>query len=250
MIYVGECLPFLDPMCGAGFSKDRVYRYLLWRYWDRSKHTVGFIGLNPSTADEQTDDPTVRRCINFAKRWGAGGMLIMNLFGFRATDPKEMMNHSSPVGPKNDEVIIENVKKCKYVVCAWGNGGDHLYRATEVLKLLIDEGFESKLKCFSVTNKRQPRHPLYVKGDDPISQLPITVVTKRYMTNVITFLDNYHFVIYDSRGPWRGNGRLFHSGELEKLDFYLPGFDESVRIEIAEAIKERAIAFAKTLRGK
>lgn len=250
MVKVGEQLPFFKQFCGAEFSEDRVYRYLLWRRWNSNKSTIGFIGLNPSTADEMTDDRTVRRCINFAKRWGAGGMMMMNIFGFRATDPKKMIGYQSPVGPKNDEEIIRNAEKCEYIVCAWGNGGDHLGRAPEVLHLLIDQGFESKLRCFSITNKRQPRHPLYVRGDDQISQLPITVSTTKYITNVITFLYDSKFVIYDKRGDWRGNGIVLGDGKLEEFHLYLPRFDENVRIEIAEAIKERVKEFSKNLRGK
>lgn len=238
-------IEFDDGRYGADFSEDRIYRYLLWRRWDNSKHAIGFIGLNPSTADEMTDDNTVRRCITFAKRWGAGGMLMMNIFAFRATDPSQMLNYQAPIGSMNDKVILDNVEKCEFVVCAWGNHGEHLYRSTEVLRLLIDGGFESKLRCFSITNKRQPRHPLYVRGDDQIYKLPITVVNVKYITNVIYFTNNNMFVIYDSRGPWRGNGKLSNSGNLEKLNYYLPGFDENVRIELVEAIKERVVTFAK-----
>lgn len=86
----------------ATLSEDRKYRYTLTRIWDETKPKVMFIGLNPSTADETKDDPTIIRCINFAKSWGYGGLEMTNLFAFRATNPKVMKNEKEPIGKDND----------------------------------------------------------------------------------------------------------------------------------------------------
>ena len=92
---------------GADFSKCRKYRYTLWRTWDASKSKVMFLGLNPSTADEVKNDPTVTRCINYSKRWGYGGMYMMNIFSFRTTYPVELKKAQNPIGDKNDFWIIQ-----------------------------------------------------------------------------------------------------------------------------------------------
>ncbi len=90
---------------GATFSQCRTWRYALWRRWDSSKSPLIVIGLNPSTADERQDDPTIRRCINLAKREGCGSYVMLNLFAFRARDPKVMKAHAEPIGPENDVAI-------------------------------------------------------------------------------------------------------------------------------------------------
>ena len=84
---------------GARFSESRTHRYALWRIWEKGAPMVMFVGLNPSTADETQDDPTIRRCIDFAKRWGYGGLYMLNIFAFRATNPKDMKAAADPVGP-------------------------------------------------------------------------------------------------------------------------------------------------------
>jgi hypothetical protein len=86
----------------AVFSTCRRYRYVLRRIWDRSTPPAMFVGLNPSTADEVKDDPTVRRCIGYAKRWGFGGLIMTNIFAFRSTDPNALVELDDPVGPRND----------------------------------------------------------------------------------------------------------------------------------------------------
>jgi len=90
-----------EVVSGATFSTDRVYRYALWRVWDAALPSFVVIGLNPSTADETENDPTIRRCIGFAKREGCGGLVMLNLFAVRATDPRVMMAHPEPIGPDN-----------------------------------------------------------------------------------------------------------------------------------------------------
>ena len=88
----------LSPDSTAEFSPCRTYRYALWRWWDRSRPYAMFIGLNPSTADEVNNDPTVSRCIGYSRRWGYGGLCMTNIFAYRSTDPARMKAHSAPIG--------------------------------------------------------------------------------------------------------------------------------------------------------
>ncbi len=146
---------------GAILSRNRMYRYVLWREWDIEKKSCVFIALNPSTADEKEDDPTLRRCVNFAKDWGYGKCVIVNLFAYRATKPDELKNQNKPVGYKNNYHIKMQASQADRVVVAWGNHGSLLNRDKQVLKLLKD----IQVKCFSVTSKGQPVHPLYQPKD-------------------------------------------------------------------------------------
>lgn len=143
----------------AIFSKDRnrKYRYILWRIWDETKPTVLFIGLNPSTADETTDDPTIRRCIDFAKSWGYGGIFVANLFAFRSTDPRRLYNEQDPVGSENDSYIKEYSDRSKLTIACWGNHGKFINRSKEVCNLV------NSLYCLDINITGEPRHPLYVK---------------------------------------------------------------------------------------
>lgn len=125
---------------------------------------AAFICLNPSTADETNDDPTVRRCIRYAKAWGMSGMFMLNIFAYRATDPKEMMTQDDPVGPYNDMYIKNRTSISTIVIAAWGTHGVYKNRETEIMKMLPD------LKCLKVTKDGHPAHPLYLKKDlEPIS---------------------------------------------------------------------------------
>ncbi len=140
----------------AILSEDRKYRYVLSRIWDETKPTVMIIGLNPSTADETEDDPTIRRCINFATSWGYGGVYMLNLFAFRATEPHVMKESENPIGNDNNKYLEEYSNKCEKVVCAWGNDGDYKNRSKEIL---------SKLKnvyYLKLNKSGEPAHPLYL----------------------------------------------------------------------------------------
>lgn len=143
----------------ADFSADLVYRYRLTRRWNPGP-VVAFIGLNPSTADETNDDPTIRRCIRFALSWGGGTLVMLNIFGFRATDPRDMKRAHDPVGPENDKYIVRAAREADIVVAAWGVHGSYLARDEEVLKIL-----PLQPEALGVTKDGYPRHPLYVRGD-------------------------------------------------------------------------------------
>jgi len=147
----------------AEISECGQYRYSLSRIWDESKPTVLFIMLNPSTADATRDDPTIRRCIDFAQRWNYGGLVVGNLFAFRATKPQEMKMSKSPIGLRNDETLLRLAKESALVVAAWGKDGKHHQRDMKV-RLMIPH-----LHYLKLTNKGQPYHPLYL----PATLVPI-----------------------------------------------------------------------------
>ena len=143
----------------ATFSDCRKYRYVLSRTWDSKKKTILFIGLNPSTADEKIDDPTIRRCIDYAQNWGYGSLVMVNLFAYKATIPTELKNVNNPIGNDNDLHIIELLKKVDLAVAAWGNEGSLLNRDKEVKKIIPN------LMCLKINKSGQPAHPLYQKKD-------------------------------------------------------------------------------------
>ena len=139
----------------AGFSRCGRYRYWLRREWDSTLPQCAFIGLNPSTADAQTDDPTLRRCMGFAKKWEYGSLLLVNLFSLRATDPAILCTVSDPVGPATNRWLRRAGAESQLLVAAWGNGGRLFDRATSVARLIHN------VQCLGVTAKGMPRHPLY-----------------------------------------------------------------------------------------
>ncbi len=143
----------------AKLSRCRKYRYALWRTWDESLPYVMFVGLNPSTAAEKTDDPTLTRCINFAKFWGYGGVCMANLFAFRATAPSVMKSADNPVGQLNNKWLKQLAQEAGLVVAAWGNDGVYLGRSQKVVKMIPD------LHCLKMNKSGEPAHPLYQKAD-------------------------------------------------------------------------------------
>lgn len=156
----------------AVISEDGVYRYTLSRTWDYSKGKVAFMMLNPSTADATDDDATVRRCINFAKSWGYGGIYIGNLFAYRSRYPKDLLSVDYPIGPKNLMFLARMFVDSEIIVCAWGNG--------KILKALEDRAknpesiryyyeplkwFRDKLTFLELSKDTIPKHPLYLRGN-------------------------------------------------------------------------------------
>jgi hypothetical protein len=155
-----------ETASGATFDESGIYRYLLWRVWDWCLPRVGFILLNPSTADERYDDQTIRRCMGFARSWGYGGIEVANLFALRATSPRLLRSAADPVGPENDAHIAALVSRVPAVVVGWGNGGLLRGRGEDVLSRLRGT---AELGCLGVTKLGQPRHPLY----QPASCVPL-----------------------------------------------------------------------------
>jgi hypothetical protein len=156
-------------MKGAIISECRRYRYLLWRRWSKGLPMV-VIGLNPSTADDNNDDPTSRRLIRFAKEYGFCGLDLVNLFAFRATKPKALSDVEDPVGQDNDKRILETCNSTNTIVAAWGNGGTLFGRDGDVMKLLNENGID--LKCFGKTNTGCPKHPLYLAARTRLVDYP------------------------------------------------------------------------------
>lgn len=150
------------------FSPCRTYRYALWREWNGGEGYAMFVGLNPSTADEIHDDPTIRRCMDFAQAWGYSALCMTNLFAFRATQPKLMKAAADPVGPENDLHLITLADDAGVTVAAWGIHGTHRGRDLEVRRLL------PSLHCLARTKHGHPRHPLYLDSSlRPVPMEPI-----------------------------------------------------------------------------
>jgi len=148
------------------FSEDRKYRYSLRHFWGKEsdkENPIAWIALNPSTADENKLDPTLRRIKGFSESWGYNCFYMLNIFAYRATDPREMKKQEDPVGPLNDFYIKQICKKCDTIVCAWGNHGKHLNRSEEVLKNLFDTN--PNICYLELSKIGEPKHPLYLKGD-------------------------------------------------------------------------------------
>lgn len=182
---------------GADLSADGRYRYVLWREWrnhpkparwrwwkkadgsavvDGANQPLGepefvlFVMLNPSTANAETDDPTIRKCVGFAQRWGYDRIAVVNLFAFRATDPTELLRLAEiddPFGVRNQEVIERVAYDCHLIVCAWGAHGAHLGQNETVLGWI--EGCTSKpLHALGFSKAGHPRHPLMLGYDTPL----------------------------------------------------------------------------------
>ncbi|HEY5897644.1 MAG TPA: DUF1643 domain-containing protein [Burkholderiales bacterium] len=148
---------------GAVFSPCRRWRYLLWRRWDESLPAANFLMLNPSTADEVKLDPSCTRARIYAERWGYGSLIVTNLFGWRATDPRAMRAAADPVGRGNNRAIVAAAREAALVVCAWGNHGAHLERSANVLSLLRKAGVP--LHALRINGEGEPAHPLYLSGN-------------------------------------------------------------------------------------
>lgn len=168
-------LQYQTSLNHAVLSPCRNYRYALSRVWDASQPYVLFICLNPSTADETEDDNTIRRCIGFAKSWGYGGLVMANLFAWRATEPSDMKQQNDPLGDKNDSWLVELASHAGIVVAAWGNDGNFRQRSAQVRALLPD------LYYLKMNGTGEPSHPLYLKktltpvlwaalADSPVSE--------------------------------------------------------------------------------
>lgn len=157
--------PAPDWAGSAVFSPCLTWRYLLTRTWLGEGITVNFIGANPSTADADVSDPTVRRMEGFARSHGAARLLVTNVFGFRSTDPRGLQLTDDPVGPETDHYLLESARAADITVATWGLIGLQFERARHVLRLL--EGIP--LQCLGHTAIGAPRHPLYVRGDTALT---------------------------------------------------------------------------------
>ncbi|PTB17041.1 hypothetical protein C9I57_30375 [Trinickia symbiotica] len=151
---------------GAQFSVCRTYRYHPFRQWDESRPTLAFMMLNPSTADERTNDPTIARCLARGMKAWFGRLQVVNLFALSATDPIELLSHPDPVGPRGetDAAIIEETTRAIMVICAWGEHPAAACRAEEVLHVLVDAGVRGNLCHIGLNRDGSPKHPLYISA--------------------------------------------------------------------------------------
>lgn len=148
----------------ADISPDGLYRYSLTRVWNPPVKRLCFIMLNPSTADATQDDPTIRRCIGFGKKLGFGGIVVVNLFAYRATDPIKLRTALNAEGPLNDLYIANETRQAGRVMCAWGTGCAIMpYRAPFVVNMLKAAG--TKGWALKLSKHGIPMHPLYLPYD-------------------------------------------------------------------------------------
>lgn len=144
----------------AVFSLCETYRYSLTRIWDENGKRLVFIMLNPSKADERSNDPTVERCQRRAEALGFGAFRVVNLFAWRDTEPRRLRRAKAPIGPENDAVLHEAAQWGDVVLAAWGVHGAHLDQGRKV-EALLRQG-DQALLCLGATKAGHPRHPLYV----------------------------------------------------------------------------------------
>ena len=150
---------------GAVFDPTGAYRYTLTRSWPDGRGRVAFVLLNPSTADSERDDPTIRRCIGFARHWGFGALEVVNLFAYRTPHPAALRMAPDPVGPDNDRHLLAAFGRAELLVTAWGVHGAWRGRGREVARLLLARGksLGKSLHCLGLTKGGFPRHVLYLE---------------------------------------------------------------------------------------
>lgn len=156
---------FPDSYRSAIIDAGGRYRYLLTRRWGPARGSVCWVLLNPSTADAEVDDPTIRRCIGFSRRLGFDAMQIANLFALRSTNPAALKGCDDPIGPKNDAHIRLAVTVSSLTIVAWGRGGRLRGRDRDVTRLLAPL---VSLNSFGTTADGSPRHPLYLQSEEPL----------------------------------------------------------------------------------
>jgi len=156
-----------DAPSTAVYSDCEAYRYSLGRVWDAAGKQVMFVMLNPSTATEVQNDPTVERCERRARTLGYGGFRVTNIFAWRATDPRDMRAAIDPIGPENDSILIESALWADHIIAAWGTHGAHLDRGASVATMLRQQS--KPLFHLGLSKAGHPKHPLYL----PYSQHPI-----------------------------------------------------------------------------
>jgi hypothetical protein len=154
---------------GAYISECQQYRYWLTREWGSGGNLLAFVMLNPSTADAIVDDPTIRRCINFAKREGRNGIVVVNLFAARATNPDDMFKMRDPAGPQNENQWMSWLRhERSKVVCAWGADSRARFQASAFRRFA--HGHLIDLWQLGLSKDGSPRHPLYLKNEAPLAR--------------------------------------------------------------------------------
>lgn len=144
----------------ALYSDCEAYRYALTRTWADAGSRILFIMLNPSTATEVQNDPTVERCERRARVLGFAAFTVTNIFAYRATDPRDMRKAVDPVGPQNDAAILDATKTADKIICAWGTHGEYLNRGADIEGLLRVQS--KNLYHLGLSKAGHPKHPLYI----------------------------------------------------------------------------------------
>lgn len=142
------------------------YRYLLRRTWDHNKPRALLVMLNPSTADAKLDDATIRSCVRLLSGHGIGSMEVVNVFGYRATNPAELSTQADPFGPDNERIVSAAIHRCDIVICAWGAYPPARQHATPILNAV--RAHRPATYCFGRTKGGSPKHPLYIKSGTPL----------------------------------------------------------------------------------
>lgn len=150
----------------AVISDCEKYRYLLRRVWDHDRPRALYVMLNPSTADADFDDPTIRSCTRLCKAWGHGSFEVINLFGFRSPYPKALKLADDPIGPDNDRIAEAAINRCDVTVCAWGADAMATQRSSAMLSLI--SAHRPAAFCLGTTKSGAPKHPLYIKTGTPL----------------------------------------------------------------------------------
>lgn len=151
----------ISQFSGAVFDKHRAYRFVLWRFWNEAPRVL-FVGLNPSTANEFSDDPTIKRCIAFAQRWGYGGMYFCNLFSYVSTDPR-LLSAEEALHAANIPAINMARSLSVLSVVAWGDGVEIVENGKSIAENINE--LVAPSMCFGLTQKGNPKHPLYLPGE-------------------------------------------------------------------------------------
>jgi hypothetical protein len=158
--------PDISMQSAAIISPCHRYRFALWRRWDCGPQVL-FVLLNPSTADETLDDPTIRRCLKFAQSWGYASLAVGNLFALRSTSPAKLSACRDPVGPDNDRWLLRLHDESTLTIAAWGNHGRFLGRSLAAWSLLPG------MQILELTRRGEPRHPLYARSNlVPLQRVP------------------------------------------------------------------------------
>ena len=161
----------LPPLTSSGavLSPCDQHRYFLWRVWDEYKPPTIFIMLNPSTANAKDDDATIRKCMSYAHKWGAGGINILNLFSYRTKSPKVLVEAAKKgiavIGPENDGTIRRLLEESPQAICGWGNLPTGLKPSQILTHLYVGGPKSAQLMCLGTNLDGSPKHPLYLRGD-------------------------------------------------------------------------------------
>ena len=151
-----------DAESWATYSECERYRFALNRVWSGEDKRLLFIMLNPSTATEIINDPSVERCERRARALGFGALRVCNLFGWRSTDPHRLKMVEDPIGIGNDDAIIEGCRWAHMIICAWGTHGALNGRDINVKKLLRKHADAGAIHHLGLSKAGLPRHPLYI----------------------------------------------------------------------------------------